>query len=70
MAKKPTYEGLEQRIKKPDNEDLAYDRLEEELERIFNFSLDMVGSANLEGYFTKINSSFREVLGYTEEEFL
>jgi len=40
-----------------------------ELERIFNLSLDMIGTGNLEGYFTKINSSFTQILGYSEEEF-
>jgi len=56
MAEKPTYEELEQRL--------------QELERIFNFSTDMIGSGNLEGDFIKINSAFGQILGYTEEEFL
>ena len=43
---------------------------EKELENIFNLSLDMVGTGNLQGYFSKINSSFKRVLGYEEEEFL
>jgi len=55
MAAKPTYKELDKGIK--------------ELERIFNFSIDMIGSGNLDGYFTKINSSFGKILGYTEEEF-
>ncbi len=70
MAKKPTYEDLEQRIKKLETEVLTCNGLEEEHENIFNFSLDMIGSGNLEGSFTKINSSFGEILGYTKEEFL
>lgn len=41
-----------------------------ELERIFNFSMDMIGVGNLAGYFTKINSSFSAILGYNNEEFL
>ncbi len=45
-------------------------RAEEELEWIFNLSLDMVGTGNLDGYFTKINPSFERILGYKEEEFL
>jgi len=55
---KPTYQELElaQRL---DN-----------LERIFDFSLDMIGEGNLSGYFTRINSSFGRILGYTDEEFL
>ncbi len=43
---------------------------EEELERIFNLSPDLVGTGNLAGYFTKINSSFQQILGYEDEEFL
>jgi len=63
---KPTYEELEQRVKKLTHEALERDRMEKEVERIFNFSIDMIGSGNLQGYFTKINSSFMEVLGYSE----
>ncbi len=70
MSKKPTHEELEQQIKKHDDEFLAKNSAEKDLERIFNLSLDMIGSGNLEGYFTKINSSFKELLGYSENEFL
>jgi PAS domain S-box-containing protein len=42
----------------------------EQLETIFLNSLDLIGTGNLDGYFTKINPSFERVLGYTEEEFL
>ncbi|MBT4934065.1 MAG: PAS domain S-box protein [Rhodospirillaceae bacterium] len=42
---------------------------EYELERIFDLSPDMIGSGNLEGYFTKINSSFERTLGYGNDEF-
>ena len=41
-----------------------------ELETIFDFSLDMIGSGNLSGYFTRINKRFREILGYEDEEFM
>jgi len=67
---KPTYEELEQRVKKLTHEALERDRMEKEVERIFNFSIDMIGSGNLQGYFTKINSSFMEVLGYKQKEIL
>ncbi len=70
MSMKPTYEELEQRNKKLANEILMSNSLKEDLERIFDLSVDMIGSGNLEGYFTKINSSFRELLGYSENEFL
>ncbi|MCJ7541642.1 MAG: PAS domain S-box protein, partial [Desulfobacterales bacterium] len=70
MSKKTTYEELEQKVKELENKALERDRREEEVEKIFNFSLDMIGSGNLDGYFTKLNSSFRSILGYTEKEFL
>ncbi len=70
MSSKPTYEELEQRIKKLDNEVRADTHSKEDLGRIFTLSLDMICSGNLEGYFTKVNSSFEKILGYTEEEFL
>ena len=70
MVQKPTYEELEQRVKKLTDELLERDQMEKEVERIFNFSMDMIGSGNLQGYFTKINSSFMKLLGYSEEEIL
>ena len=70
MAQKPTYEELEQRVKKLTDELLERDQMGKEVERIFNFSMDMIGSGNLEGYFTKINSSFRKLLGYSKKEVL
>ena len=41
---------------------------EKEFERFFELSTDMVGTGNLEGYFTRINSSFKNILGYDREE--
>jgi PAS domain S-box-containing protein len=70
MTRRPTYEELEQRVKELTNEILERDRLVKEVERIFNLSIDMIGSGNLQGYFTKTNSSFREILGYLEKEIL
>lgn len=43
---------------------------EKELENIFDLSLDMIGAGNLQGYFSKINSSFKRILGYEDEEFM
>ncbi|MBU0986686.1 MAG: PAS domain S-box protein, partial [Proteobacteria bacterium] len=70
MDQKPIYEELEQKVKELENKALERYRPEDGVERIFNLSLDMIGSGNLDGYFTKINSSFGSILGYTEEEFL
>lgn len=41
-----------------------------EFERFFDLSKNMVGTGNLEGYFTRINSSFKNILGYETEELL
>ena len=70
ISPKPSYEELEQKVKNLTTEASEHDRMEKEVERIFNFSLDMIGSGNLQGYFTKINSSFMKILGYTQKEIL
>jgi len=70
MEEKPTYDELGIRLKKLEAEILERDRSIEELERIFNLSNDLIGSGNLDGYFTKINYAFEKILGYTEKEFL
>ena len=70
MTNKPTCEELERRVKKLTDRLLERDQMEKEVERIFNFSMDMIGSGNLKGYFTKINSSFRKLLGYSKKEVL
>jgi len=70
MTNKPTYEELGQRVRELTDELLERDQMEKDIERIFNFSIDMIGSGNLKGYFTKINSSFKKTLGYTQREFL
>jgi len=43
--------------------------VQEELARVFDLSPDMIGSGNLDGYFTKVNYSFERLLGYGKEEF-
>jgi PAS domain S-box-containing protein len=43
---------------------------EEQLERIYNLSLDMICVADFNGYFTKVNPAFEQVLGYTQQELL
>jgi len=43
-------------------------KLNEELDRFFSMSLDMLCIADMEGYFRRLNRSWEETLGYTLDE--
>jgi PAS domain S-box-containing protein len=45
-------------------------RAQEELDRIFTLSPDLIAVADFHGHFTRVNPAVKQVLGYTEEEFL
>jgi PAS domain S-box-containing protein len=45
-------------------------RAEEELDRFFTLSLDLLCVASFKGYFIRVNESWERVLGFTREEML
>ena len=45
-------------------------KAQDELDRIFTLSSDLITVANFDGYFTRVNPAAERVFGYTKEEFL
>ena len=43
---------------------------QQELSRVYDMSLDMIGSAGFDGYFKDVNAAWRQIFGYSKEELL
>ncbi len=69
MAEKPTYDNLERRIETLEKDLLRSISLEKELNRLLELSPDLIGSGNLDGIFTNVNTAFKRTLGYSGSEF-
>jgi len=49
----------------------SYEEVEEareEISRVYNTSVDMLGTANMDGFFTVLNPAWEHTLGWTQEE--
>jgi len=68
MAKKLTYEELEQRVKGLEQDVLKLKRSEERFRIIFNNAPQGIVLADHSGRFFKVNSAWEDMFGYNEEE--
>jgi PAS domain S-box-containing protein len=60
-------QGQEDRFQKRRTEVAAAPK-DERLDRFFSLATDMLGILGFDGFFKQLNPSWREILGYTEEE--
>ncbi|MBC8439791.1 MAG: PAS domain S-box protein [Deltaproteobacteria bacterium] len=70
MKKNSTRQELKRKIRELERKNHTKDELIAELSENYNLSLDMIGTGNLNGYFTNISSSFERILGYNKKELL
>jgi len=62
------YEGSIQDITLRKRAEEALKLKQEELDRFFNLSLDMLCIADMDGYIRRVNNAWLETLGYTDDE--
>ena len=65
MTGKPGYEELVRRVRELEAAAAKQSTLDKTLEKLFNFSLDMLCVADFEGYFRIFNSAFENTLGHS-----
>ncbi len=82
MKKRATYDELEQKIKSlkdevsklkdsgKTQEDPGSDLKQKEMTSLFNLTIDMLCTADINGCFRSINKAFETILGFTKEELL
>ena len=70
MTSKPTDEELARKVEELKKQALEQESTLNQLGPIFDYSPDIIGSGNLDGYFTKVNPSFERILGYPDKEFM
>ena len=70
MAKKPSYEELQQRVQELEASKIEQSTQHDILNNLFNVSLDMLCVVSLDGHFRFVNSAFVNTLGHTRETFL
>ena len=70
MAEKPSYEALQVKIRELEADKVHLSTQHDVLNNLFNFSLDMLCMADLDGYFRLVNAAFENTLGHSRQVLL